>query len=166
MPEIKYHIRKMEESDIPDVFALVKSLSEYEKLVREVTASEDLYKEHGFGSTRYFQAILAENIKVNGPNLFGFALYFYTFSTFTGKPTLYLEDLFVLPELRGLGIGKSLLKELAKVALEQGCGRMEWSVLDWNKPAISFYRSLNARPMNDWTVFRLQLEDIKKLAGR
>jgi GNAT superfamily N-acetyltransferase len=165
MLEIKYHIRKMEESDIPEVFALVKRLSEYEKLIHEVTASEDLYKEHGFGSTSYFQAILAESIKVNEPNLFGFALYFFTFSTFTGKPTLYLEDLFVLPEFRGLGIGKSLLKELAKIALEKGCGRMEWSVLDWNKPAISFYRSLGAKPMNDWTVFRLQLGDIKKLAS-
>jgi GNAT superfamily N-acetyltransferase len=95
----------------------------------------------------------------------GFALYFFTFSTFLGKPSLYLEDLFVKPVYRGKGVGLSLLKELAKIAIEKDCGRMEWSVLDWNEPAISFYKTLGAKPLSDWIVYRMEGMDLKRLSG-
>ncbi len=151
----------MQEKDIPGVLELVKGLAEYEKLLPQVTATIELYLKNGFGDNRYFHALLVEN----RDRYVGFALYFFTFSTFIGKPTLYLEDLFVLPEYRGHGIGKALLRKLANIALLRDCGRMEWSVLDWNEPAIRFYKKLGARPMSDWTVYRLLKDEIKKLAG-
>ncbi len=163
--DISFRIREAEEADIPQILYLVKELSEYERLRHTVTASEELYRKNGFGPERFFRALLAENTGSEGPQNFGFALYFFSFSTFTGKPSLYLEDLFVLPEYRGSGIGKRLLVELARIAHRKDCGRMEWSVLDWNEPAIRFYKSLGAKPMDEWTVFRLTEPEIKELAG-
>ena len=125
-------------------------------------ATEALFKEFGFGNTAYFQALLAENDRNDA---IGFALYFFKFSTFLGKPTLHLEDLFVLPEYRGRGIGKSLLKRLAAIAVDKNCGRMEWDVLDWNKPAIEFYESIEAIPLSDWVTYRLTGQNLKNLAN-
>jgi GNAT superfamily N-acetyltransferase len=159
--KITYEIREMLEEDVPGVLELVKGLAEYEKLLPQVTATLDLYEKNGFGENRYFRALVVQSRE----RFIGFALYFFTFSTFIGKPSLYLEDLFVLPEYRGQGVGKDLLIKLAGIALERDCGRMEWSVLNWNEPAIRFYRKLGARPLSDWTVFRLLTDDIRKLAG-
>ncbi|MBN2365169.1 MAG: GNAT family N-acetyltransferase [Calditrichaeota bacterium] len=161
---VDFIIRAAEKSDIPQLLDLVKKLADYEKLLSQVTASEELYRKNGFGESQFFRAFLVENSHENEPRYLGFALYFFTFSTFLGKPTLYLEDLFVLPEYRGRGIGTALLKILAKTALENNCGRMEWSVLDWNESAIRLYRRLGAVPMADWTVYRLLPPDIRKLA--
>lgn len=158
--KITYEIREMREEDVSGVLELVKGLAEYEKLLPQVTATLELYKKNGFAENRYFQALVAQSQQ----RFLGFALYFFTFSTFLGKPSLYLEDLYVLPEYRGYGIGKDLLKKLAGIALQRDCGRMEWSVLDWNEPAIRFYRKLGAQPLSDWTVFRLLTDDIRKLA--
>lgn len=134
-----------------ELLALIKALADYEKLSHEVTATPADLAVSLFGSPPTAHAVLAE---VQGQAV-GFALYFFNFSTFVGRPGLYLEDLYVRPEYRGRGYGKALLLHLAALARERGCGRMEWSVLDWNQPAIDFYRSLGARPMDDWTVFRL-----------
>jgi len=117
-------------------------------------------RRHGFGRRPFFETLICRR---DGRPI-GLALYFFTFSTFLGRPTLYLEDLFVRPEKRGKGYGRALLERLAQIAKERGCGRMEWAVLDWNDPAIQFYRNLGAEPMNEWTVFRLTREGIAKLA--
>lgn len=162
--KLNYIIREVNENDINHLIGMVKGLAEYEKLSHEVLATEELYRENGFGMIAYFKALLVESLAANERRYLGFALYFFTFSTFTGRPTLYLEDLFVLPEVRGKGIGKALLRELAKIAVEKKCGRMEWAVLDWNQPAIEFYESINAKPLSDWTVYRLNVKDIYRLA--
>ncbi len=161
-----YIIRETCSGDVPVLLQLVKKLAEYEKLLSDVSASETLFEKNGFGQEPYFHSLLVENKEETGSRYLGFALYFFTFSTFLGKPTLYLEDLFVLPEYRGRGIGKSLLKTLARVAMERDCGRMEWSVLNWNKPAIDFYLTLHAKPMEEWTVYRLSAPDIKTLTSQ
>ncbi|UCF63652.1 MAG: GNAT family N-acetyltransferase [bacterium] len=161
-----YFIRETRLEEVADLFNLVKKLAEYEKLLADVSASAELFRKNGFGEKSYFQSLLVENKVQSEARYLGFALYFFTFSTFLGKPTLYLEDLFVLPEYRGRGIGKSLLKTLARVAMERDCGRMEWSVLNWNKPAIDFYLTLHAKPMEEWTVYRLTAPDIKTLASQ
>jgi len=152
---IEFRIRQAGEDDIPVILKLVKELAKYEKLSHQVSASEALYRRHGFGAKPYFYTLLAEVKNQMGYQPVGFALYFFTFSTFLGKPTLYLEDLFVEPAYRVKGIGKALLKALAEIAIERDCGRMEWAVLDWNTPAINFYRSIGAVPMEDWTVYRM-----------
>lgn len=153
-------IKKAEEKDIPILIEFVKKLAEYEKLSHEVTATEEIYRDSFFGKEKSAHAVIGfyENKPV------GIAIYFFNFSTFIGRPGLYLEDLFVLHEMRGKGFGKKLLLHLAKIAAEKNCGRFEWSVLDWNKPAIDFYKSLGAVPMDEWTVFRLTEDEIKKLA--
>lgn len=155
-----FTIRSAGVKDIPVILNLIKELSVYEKLSHEVTATEEQLAKFGFGEKKFFEAILAET---GERRAVGFAFYFFTFSTFVGRPSLYLEDLFVLPEYRGQGIGKALLIELAKIALEKECGRMEWSVLDWNTPAIEFYRSLGAVPKSEWTTYRLNRSTIEKL---
>lgn len=157
---MNFNIRKATRQDIPLILGLIKELAIYEKLRHQVTATEEQLAHFGFGEKKYFEVLLAET-ETN--RALGFALYFFTFSTFLAKPTLYLEDLFVLPEHRGYGIGKALLQELARIALEKGCGRMEWTVLDWNEPAIGFYRSLEAVPMSQWTTFRLNRQALEKL---
>lgn len=159
-----YLIRETRQEDVEALLKLVNKLAAFEKLLSEVEASAELFRQNGFGEVPYFKALLVENQAESGPEFLGFALYFFTFSTFLGKPTLYLEDLFVLPEYRGGGIGKALLKTLAQIAHEKECGRMEWSVLDWNEPAIKFYKDIKAIPMDEWTVYRLTIPEIEALA--
>lgn len=144
-------LRSATQTDIPVLFRLVKALAEYEKLTHAVTGNEELLKEHLFGSRPYAEAILAEY----GKEPAGFALFFYNYSTFLTKPGIYLEDLFVLPEFRRRGIGKVLLTYLAQRAMAEGCGRLEWSVLDWNEPAISFYKRMGADILPDWRTCRV-----------
>lgn len=144
-------IRRARPGDEATVLGFIRALADYEKLAHEVVATEASLGEHLFGRRPYAEVLLAD---ADGAPV-GFALYFFTFSTFLAKPTLYLEDLFVLPEARGRGFGEALLRALAALAIERGCGRMEWSVLDWNEPALRFYRRLGATPMDAWTVQRL-----------
>ena len=158
-------IRRAQKKDAAIILDLVKELSVYERLSHKVTATAEFFEKYGFGEHPYFKSLLVDYKNNGEKQTVGFALYFYTFSTFEGKPTLYLEDLFVKPDYRGKGIGKALLIELAKIAIENGCARMEWAVLDWNKPSIEFYKYIGAKPMSDWTVFRMEKEEIKKLAG-
>jgi GNAT superfamily N-acetyltransferase len=152
-PHLNFIIRPAVAEDAPALLDLIRGIAEYEKLSHAVTNTEAAILKNGFGPDPFFRALLCQKTGEDRP--VGFALYFFTYSTFTGKPTLYLEDLFVRPELRGSGFGKALFMELVKIAREKGCGRMEWSVLDWNRPAIEFYRKLGARAMDGWTVFRL-----------
>ena len=144
-------IRAGTRRDVPAILALIRGLAEYEKLGHEVEATLARIRQHGFGKRRYFETLLC----FEGRRPVGFALYFFTYSTFLAKPTLYLEDLFVVPEARGHGAGKALLAALARVATRRGCGRMEWAVLDWNTPAIGFYERLGARLRKDWILTRL-----------
>jgi GNAT superfamily N-acetyltransferase len=147
-------------ADVPLILDLIRGLAEYEKLSHEVVATEDLLREHLFGARSVAEVRLA----YLGDTAVGFALYFHNFSTFLGRPGIYLEDVYVRPEFRGRGVGRALLKEVARVAAERKCGRLEWSVLDWNEPAIGFYRSLGAEPMSEWTVYRMTDDAIRKLA--
>lgn len=156
-----FKIRKASENDTPVIFDLIKKLAVYEKLENEVITSVEELREHIF-SKNFAKVLIAEEDE----KPVGFALYFYNFSTFVGKPGIYLEDLFVEPEHRGKGYGKSLLIELAKIAKAENCGRFEWSVLDWNTPSIEFYKALGAKPMDEWTVFRLDEKGISDLAGK
>ncbi|MBI5285799.1 MAG: GNAT family N-acetyltransferase [Chloroflexi bacterium] len=144
-------IRDATPADTPAIAALIRALAEYERLAHEVTLDEGDLRAHLFGERRYAEVIVAED----EGEVIGFALFFHNFSTFLAKPGLYLEDLFVLPEHRGRGHGKALLARLAAIAVERGCGRLEWSVLDWNEPSIQFYRALGAQPMDEWTTYRL-----------
>lgn len=154
-------IRKACRSDTPLILSFIKQLAEYERMSGDVVATEELLEEVLFGnSSPSAEVVLA--YYDNEPA--GFALYFFNFSTFVGRPGLYLEDLFVKPGLRGKGIGKALLIHLAKIAVDKKCGRFEWSVLDWNEPAINFYKSLGARPMDEWTVFRIDGVKLKSLS--
>ena len=154
-----FNIRKATPDDTPTIFDLIKKLSVYEKMENEVITSVEELRENIF-TKNFSKVLLAEE---EGKPV-GFALYFFNFSTFVGKPGLYLEDLFVEPEYRGKGYGKKLFVELAKIALKENCGRMEWSVLNWNTPAIEFYKSLQAKPMDEWTVYRLDQKGIADLA--
>ena len=142
--------RFAEEKDVPVILSFIKELAEYEKMLDEVVADESLLREWIFEKQKA-EVIFA---LADGQEV-GFALFFYNFSTFLGRAGIYLEDLYVKPEYRGKGLGKGLLKQLAKIAVERGCGRLEWSCLDWNKPSIDFYLSLGAVPMEDWTLYRL-----------
>lgn len=153
-------LRQATERDVPAILALIRGIAEYERLSHEVEATEGLLREHGFGRRPVYECILAER----DGRAMGFALYFFTFSTFKGRPTLYLEDLFVLPEERRSGIGRQLLTRLAQIAVERDCGRMDWSVLDWNTPARDFYFQLGAQAMDAWTVFRMTPEAFGRLA--
>jgi GNAT superfamily N-acetyltransferase len=147
--------------DVPVIEAMIRGLAEYEKLGHEVEVTVDRLRRYGFGPTRYFETLICRR----GPTPVGFALYFFTYSTFLGRPTLYLEDLFVLPEERGVGAGKVLLSALARIAVSRDCGRMEWAVLDWNAPAIRFYESIGARLRRDWILTRLADEPLRHLAA-
>jgi len=149
------------EDDVPLVLKLVKKLAEYERLSHEVIATEEDFRKALFGSDRVAEALLA----FLGAEPVGFALYFSTFSTFVGRPGIYLEDIFVEPEHRGHGIGAALLTRIAKIACDRNCGRLEWSVLTWNEPAIGFYERLGARRMEDWRVFRLAGAALRDMAG-
>ena len=146
--------------DVSTIFRLIRGLAEYERLSDAVVGKEDLLREHLFGERPYIEVLLAE---VDGRAV-GFALFFHNYSTFLTRPGIYLEDLFVLPEERGRGYGKALLSGLARLAYERGCGRFEWSVLNWNEPSIQFYKALGAAPMDEWTVNRVSGEALQRLA--
>lgn len=151
--------RNAEEKDISLILYFIRELAEYEKMLDEVVATEDLLREWIFEKKKA-EVIFA----VVGGEEVGFALFFHNFSTFLGRAGIYLEDLYVKPEHRGKGCGKALLKRLAQIAVERGCGRLEWSCLDWNKPSIDFYLSLGAEPMSEWTVYRVAGDTLSKLA--
>lgn len=153
--------RKASEADLPLILRFIKELAQYEELSGEVVATEELLREWIFEKKKA-QVFFAEE---NGREV-GFALYFYNFSTFLGRAGIYLEDLFVLPEFRKKGIGKAILRELARLAVKQGCGRLEWACLDWNRPSIGFYQSLGARKMDEWTGYRLTGESLRAMARR
>ena len=142
------------------ILEFIKALAEYERLAHEVVTDEETLRLSLFGNRRVAEVVIADYCDEPA----GFALFFHNFSTFLGKPGLYLEDLFVRPEYRGKGIGQDLLSCLARIALNRGCGRLEWWVLDWNEPAIRFYENLGAEPMDDWTVFRLTGDSLSRLA--
>lgn len=152
-------IRPAEAADVPVIAELIRGLATFEKLDDQVSMTEERLAESLFGQHRYAETLLAED---DGTPV-GFALFFHNFSTFLGLPGVYLEDLFVIPEYRGRGIGRALLRELARLAVERGCGRLEWSVLDWNSDAIGFYERLGARPNSEWTVYRLTGEALTSL---
>lgn len=148
-------------ADVPDLLRLIRALAEYERLAQMVTATEARLRDTLFGERRYAEALMA---RADGRPA-GFALFFHNYSTFLARPGIYLEDLFVEPSFRGRGIGKRLLARIAAIAVERDCGRCEWSVLDWNEAAIGFYRKLGARPMDDWTVFRVDGPVLAALAA-
>lgn len=156
------HLRPARPDDIPLILELIQELADYERLPHEVKADAGRMHDHLFGARPYAEVLIGE---ADGEPA-GFALFFHNYSTWLSQPGIYLEDLYVRPSARGLGLGKALLTELARLAVERGCGRLEWSVLDWNEPAIGFYRSLGARPMDDWTVYRLSGEALTQLGQR
>jgi GNAT superfamily N-acetyltransferase len=159
-PAPRFVIRAARPEDAELLVNLVLELAVYEKLEQHVRATPDDFRQHLFGPRSVAEAAVAE---VEGEPV-GFAVWFSTFSTFRGQPGLYLEDIFVRPGYRGRGIGKGLLAAVARRAVEGGCGRLEWSVLNWNEPAIGFYRALGARPMDEWTVYRIDDEPLRRLA--
>lgn len=147
--------------DVPIILSFIRGLADYEKLTHQCVATEQTLRETLFGDRPFAEVLIA---RLDGTPA-GFALFFHNYSTFLAKPGIYLEDLFVLPELRGKGVGKALLIELAKIARDRNCGRLEWSVLDWNEPAIGFYQRLGATVMPDWRICRLTVDGIEKLAS-
>ena len=154
-------IRRASPTDVPLILELIRGLAEYERLAHEVTATEAGLRQALFDASPGAEVVIAES----GGEPVGFALFFHNFSTFVGKRGLYLEDLFVKPAWRGKGVGRHLLAHLARLAVERDCGRLEWAVLDWNEPAIRFYRGLGAQPMHDWTVFRVAGDALHQLAA-
>ena len=154
-----YKFRYAEEKDVSLILYFIKELAKYEEMLNEVVATEEVLKEWLFDKKKA-EVIFALNDDVE----VGFALFFHNFSTFLGRSGVYLEDLYVKPEFRGKGYGKALLKKLAQIAVERGCGRLEWCCLDWNKPSIDFYLSLGAKPMNEWTVYRIAGNTLTQLA--
>lgn len=154
------YLRFAQPEDVPLILAFIRGLAEYEKMADEVVATEQLLKEKLFGEQQYAEVLLAFYQEESA----GFALFFHNFSTFEGRPGIYLEDLFVEPEFRGKGIGTALLKSLAQLTIERDCARLEWSVLNWNTPAIDFYNSLSADPLDEWTTYRLTGYALQRLA--
>ena len=152
-------IRFAEKKDCKRILAFIKELAKYEKMDDDVVATEELLSEWIFDKGKAEVLFVCEN----GREV-GFALFFHNYSTFLGRAGIYLEDLFVLPGYRGKGYGKALLKKLAQLAVERGCGRLEWSCLDWNRPSIDFYIGLGAKPLDDWTTYRVAGETLKELA--
>lgn len=155
-----FYIRLAKESDVKLIFQFIKCLGEYEKLSHEVVATEEKLRKSLF-EQKMAEVIIGE---FKGEPV-GFALFFHNYSTFLGQAGIYLEDLFIKPEMRGKGFGKIMLKHLAKLAVERDCGRLEWACLDWNEPSICFYKGLGANALDDWTGFRLTGETLRKLAG-
>lgn len=153
-------IRKAGRKDVPKIIELVTKLAEFEKLAPPDNAAVRRYIKHGFGKNPFFRALLVED----GKKPVAYAFYFFTYSTFLAQPTLYLEDLFVLPEYRKKGVGQQLMRELASIAKKLDCGRMEWCVLDWNANAIRFYDKLGARHLKEWFFYRLDRKGILELA--
>ncbi len=157
----KLEIRSATREDLPIILQLIRDLATYERAPNDVVATEEVLGEVLFGEKPSAEVRLA----FEGEDPVGFAVFFHNFSTWLGRPGLYLEDLFVKPEYRGKGYGRALLVDLARIARERGCGRMEWAVLDWNEPAIQFYRKLGAKPNDEWTVYRLTRDGIAALAA-
>ncbi|MEY3703572.1 MAG: hypothetical protein RLZZ561_1192 [Pseudomonadota bacterium] len=155
-------LRVATRDDIALIAQFIRALADYEKLLDEVRLDEGVLTEKLFGPRPYAEVLIGE---IDGQPQ-GFALFFHNFSTFEGRPGIYLEDLFVTPEARGSGLGTALLAELARLAVERDCARLEWSVLDWNEPSIGFYKALGAKPMDEWTVFRLDGAALTNLAAR
>jgi GNAT superfamily N-acetyltransferase len=155
-----FTIRPGQPRDAAVILRLIRGLAAYERLAHHVQATIGRIRRHGFGRRPYFETIICRR----GGQPIGFALYFFTYSTFLAKPSLYLEDLFVVPEERGIGAGKALLTALARIAIRRGCGRMEWAVLDWNRPAIGFYRRLGATLRKEWILTRLTGAPLARLA--
>jgi GNAT superfamily N-acetyltransferase len=155
-----FEIRTAVESDAPLILSFIKKLAVYEKLTHTFTATEDVLRETLFGERRYAEVVIGYH---SGEPV-GFALFFHNYSTFLGKPGIYLEDLFVDEEHRGKGFGKALLLHLARLTKERNCGRLEWAVLNWNEPSIKFYMALGAAPLNEWTVFRLTGDALDEMA--
>ena len=156
---MKLTFRYATEADTPLILRFIKDLAEYEKMLNEVVATEEVLREWLFRK-KNAEVIFA---MADGTEA-GFALFFHNFSTFLGRAGIYLEDLYVKPEYRGYGYGKAILKKLAQIAAERGCGRLEWWCLDWNQPSIDFYLSLGAQPMKDWTVYRISGDTLKNMA--
>jgi GNAT superfamily N-acetyltransferase len=154
-------IRPAKADDVQVIGSLIRALAEYERLSSAAEFDEELLREHLFGSRPYAEVLLAEK----AGEVVGFALFFHNYSTFLGKPGIYLEDLFVRPASRGNGYGKALFAAIARIAVERGCGRVEWSVLNWNEPSIAFYQSLGALPMDNWTRYRLAGEALAMLSS-
>jgi len=154
-------IREAVPADVPEIVRLIRELADYERLGHECRADGDLLAEHLFGPRRYAEALVAET----GGHAAGFALYFHNYSTFLTKPGIYLEDLFVEPSFRGKGLGRALLARIARLAVERGCGRLEWAVLTWNEPAIGFYRGLGAVSMDGWRTYRLAGDPLVRLGS-
>ncbi len=153
-------VRAASERDVPLILSFIEELAEYERLSHEVVATEEALREHLFGERPVAEVVIGED----GEDPAGFALFFHSFSTFLGRPGIYLEDLYVRPEFRSRGVGRALLIHLARLAEERGCGRLEWSVLDWNEPAIGFYEGIGASPVGGWTVYRVTGEALERLA--
>ena len=158
---MKLSIRPASATDIPLIAQFIRDLAEYERLAHEVRFDEAVLEAKLFGPRPFAEVLIGE---IDGVAQ-GFALFFHNFSTFEGKPGVYLEDLFVRPEARGAGLGKALLKKLAAIAVERDCARLEWSVLDWNEPAIQFYKALGAKPMDEWIVYRVDGAALTGLAA-
>lgn len=157
-----FHLRVADRRDVPLILELIRGLADYEKLAHECVATEDRLRESLFGDRPYAEVLIGEH---KGAPV-GFALFFHSYSTFLARPGIYLEDLYVKPAWRGRGFGGAMLDYLAKLTVERGCGRLEWSVLDWNEPAIRFYERLGATPMDEWTTFRLTGETLHTIAAR
>jgi len=147
--------------DTPIILSLIRELAEFERLLDQVTATEQQLRDALFGNRPYAEVLMARI----GEDVAGFALFFHNYSTFLAKPGIYLEDLYVRPSFRGRGCGAALLRELARIAQERNCGRLEWSVLNWNQRAIDFYRSLGAEPLDEWTIYRVSGEALGRLAA-
>ena len=156
----RFEIRQATEADVPVILRFIRALAEYEKLSHKVVATEESLRRTLFGNPRFAEVILGYE---DGEPV-GFALFFHNYSTFLGRPGIYLEDLFVNPDRRGRGYGKALLAHLARLARDRDCGRLEWAVLDWNAPSIQFYKSLGAVPLDDWIIFRLTGEALERSA--
>lgn len=153
-------LRPAVEADLDTIIELIQALADYEREPDAVRLDREDLRRHLFGAKPYAEVIIAET---DAGQSAGFALFFHNFSTWEGKPGIYLEDLFVRPELRGQGYGKALLAELARLAVERGCARLEWAVLDWNEPSIQFYKALGARPMDEWTTYRVTGDALRQL---
>lgn len=161
LPSSQFKLRAAAPADADAIFGLVRALADYEKLADAVSGSAEQLKQHLFGTRPFGEAIVAEV----DATVIGFALFFYNYSTFLTQPGIYLEDLFVLPDYRGLGIGKALITQVAKRAIEENCGRFEWSVLDWNQPAIDFYQRLGAEVLPDWRICRVTGDRLIQMAN-
>jgi GNAT superfamily N-acetyltransferase len=159
---MNFSIRPATEEDVPLILSFIRQLAEYERISHGVDVTESMLRENLFGRRRYAEVLIGE---ANAEPV-AFAVFFHNFSTFRGKPGLYLEDLFVIPQMRGKGFGRAMLVELGRIATERECARIEWAVLDWNQPAIEFYKTLGAIPMDEWTIFRITDQALERLATR